>query len=138
MGLTLVPASTFPRGSDSRESTCNAEDLGSIPREGNGNSLQYSCLENPADRGAWWLVYSPWGCKESDTTERLNRGIRSVKKIDNKFFSNGGIWRPTVIRVRVVFMGWRWHKKTFSSLCHLPGIRSELPLFPIKQVLPGY
>ena len=59
------------------------------------------------DRGAWWLVYSLWGCKESDTTEQLNRGIRSVKKIDNKFFSNGGIWRPTVIRVRVVFMGWR-------------------------------
>ena len=41
---------------------CNAGDLGSIPRsgrssgEGNGNPLQYSCLENPKDRGAWWAT----------------------------------------------------------------------------------
>ena len=43
----------FPGGSDGRESACNTGDLGSIPglgrsvREGSGNSLQYSCLENP-------------------------------------------------------------------------------------------
>ena len=43
-----------------------AEDLGSIPRlgrspgEGNGDPLQYSCLGNPMDRGAWWAT-SPWG-----------------------------------------------------------------------------
>ena len=49
----------FPGGSDSEESACNAEDLGSIPGlgrspgEGNGNPLQYSCLENSMDRGAW-------------------------------------------------------------------------------------
>ena len=36
--------------------------------EGNGNPLQYSCLENPMDGGAWY----PWGRKESDTTERLH------------------------------------------------------------------
>ena len=53
----------------------NAGDLGSIPGlgrspgEGNGNPLQYSCLENPRDRGAWW---GPLGRKESDTTERLH------------------------------------------------------------------
>ena len=44
----------FPGGSDGKESTCNAGDWGSIPGsgspgEGNGNSLQYSCLENPMD-----------------------------------------------------------------------------------------
>ena len=39
----------------------DVKDLGSIPRsgrtpgEGNGNPLQYSCLENPIDRGAWWV-----------------------------------------------------------------------------------
>ena len=38
------------------------------PREGNGNPPQYSCFGNPMDRGAW-RGYSPWGCKESDTTE---------------------------------------------------------------------
>ena len=49
----------FPGGSDSKESTCNAGDLGSIPGsrrsagEGNGNPLQYSCLGKPMDRGAW-------------------------------------------------------------------------------------
>ena len=49
----------FPSGSDSKESACNVEDLGLIPGLGrspggvNGNPLQYSCLENPMDRGAW-------------------------------------------------------------------------------------
>ena len=48
----------FPGGLDGKESTCNA-DLGSIPglgkspRGGNGNPLQYSCLENSMDRAAW-------------------------------------------------------------------------------------
>ena len=49
----------FPCSSVGEESACNAGDLGSIPGlgrfpgEGNGNPLQYSCLENPMDRGAW-------------------------------------------------------------------------------------
>ena len=49
----------FPGGSDGKEPACNAGDLGSIPGlgrfpgEGNGYSLQYSCLENSMDRGAW-------------------------------------------------------------------------------------
>ena len=48
-------------GSDGKESACNAGDLGSIPElgrspgEGNGNPLQYSCLENSMDRGAGGL-----------------------------------------------------------------------------------
>jgi len=49
----------FPGGSDSKESACSAGDLGLIPGlgrspgVGNGNPLQYSCLENSMDRGAW-------------------------------------------------------------------------------------
>ena len=49
----------FPGSSDSKESACNAGDLGLIPLsgrspgEGNGKPLQYSCLENPMVRGAW-------------------------------------------------------------------------------------
>ena len=49
----------FPGGSGGKESACNSGDPGWIPGsgrspgEGNGNSLQYSCLENPMDRGAW-------------------------------------------------------------------------------------
>ena len=42
----------FPGGSDGEESANNARDVGSVPGEGNGNVLQYSCLENPLDRGA--------------------------------------------------------------------------------------
>ena len=49
----------LPGGSDGKESTCNAGDLGSIlglgrpPAEGNGYPLQYSCLENSMNRGDW-------------------------------------------------------------------------------------
>ena len=63
--------------SDSKESACNVGDWGSIsglgksPGEGNGNPLQYSCLENPKDRGAWQSTYSPHGCQELDTIEWL-------------------------------------------------------------------
>ena len=52
----------FPGGSDSKESTCSAGDLGSIPglgrsrAEGNCNPLQYSCLENSMDGGSWWAT----------------------------------------------------------------------------------
>ena len=42
------------------------------PGEGNGNPLQYSCLENPMDGQNSLIGYSLWGCKESDRTERLN------------------------------------------------------------------
>ena len=42
--------------------------LGKIPGEGHGNSLLYSCLGNPMNRGAWQVAYSPWIAKELDTT----------------------------------------------------------------------
>ena len=51
----------FPGGSDGKVSACNEGDPGSTPGserspgEGSGNPLQYSCLENPMDRGAWYL-----------------------------------------------------------------------------------
>ena len=57
--FTYIYAWTFPGGSDGKASVYNAGDpgsspgLGRSPGEGNGNPLQYSCLENPMDRGAW-------------------------------------------------------------------------------------
>ena len=61
--LYLFPRAAFcPGGSDNKASAYNAGDPGSIPEsgrspgEGNGNPLQYSCLENPMDGGVWWAT----------------------------------------------------------------------------------
>ena len=65
----------FSGGSDGKESACNAGDpglipgLGRSPGEGNGNPLQYSCLENSMDRGGWQATVH--GAAESDTNEQL-------------------------------------------------------------------
>ena len=59
IGHDLATKWDLPDGSNVKESACSAGDLGSIPGlgrtpgEGNGNPLQYSCLENSIDRGAW-------------------------------------------------------------------------------------
>ena len=66
----------FPHGSVSKESACmwetQARSLGREDslQEGHGNPLQYSCLENSLDRGAWWVTVHG-GRKESDMTEQL-------------------------------------------------------------------
>ena len=63
----------FSGASDGKESACSMEKLCSVPGsgrslgEGNGNPLQYSCLENPMDGGAWWATVH--GVAESDMTE---------------------------------------------------------------------
>ena len=71
----------FPGGSDGKASAYNAGDLGSIPGsgrtpgEGNGTPLQYSCLENPMDRGAWQAT--DHGVTKSQT--RLNIYVQTCK-----------------------------------------------------------
>ena len=60
-----------------------------FPGEGNGNRLQSSCPENPMDRRAWQATYSPWGRKESDTTEHTHT-------VKNKiFFLMAVVWNKT-------------------------------------------
>ena len=78
------PAVCIPGGSEGKASACDAQDPGSIPEsgrsleEGNGNPLQYSCLENPMDRGAWWATVQ-WVTKSrtglSDYTLTLSQRI---------------------------------------------------------------
>ena len=65
----------FINGSDGKASAYNAGDPDSIPSsgrspgEGNGNPLQYSCLENPMDEGAWQATVHRAAKSQSDTTE---------------------------------------------------------------------
>ena len=75
-----------PGSSGGRESSCNAGDLGLIPGLGrspggaHGNPLQYSCLDNL--HGQWSLACcSPWGLRESDTTEQLSTQRITHKEI---------------------------------------------------------
>ena len=75
--LTVSNSMDFPSGADGKESACNARDPGSIPGlgrspgEGHGNPLQYACHG----------LHSPWGHKESDTTELLTQAHIQVNNI---------------------------------------------------------
>ena len=77
--LDFYRALGFSGGSDSKESACSAGDPGLIPGserspgEGYGYPLQYTCLENPLDRGAWWAIVHE--VAELDRTERLKLSL---------------------------------------------------------------
>ena len=59
----------LPASAGDVRDACSIPGSGRSPGEGNGNPLQYSCLENSMDRGAW---YSPWGHNELDTAEQVH------------------------------------------------------------------
>ena len=94
--LAISFAKYFPGGSDGKVSVYNAGDPSSILGsgrslgEGNGNPLQYDCLENPMDRGACRLQ---WGRKESDTTEQFHFQF-------NPFLS---LWKPALVCLSPIF-----------------------------------
>ena len=96
--MTLV----FSGASDGKVSACSAGDLslipgwGRAPWEGNGYPLQYSCLENFMDRSL--AGYSPWGCKDSDMTERL---------ILSPFFPPRMISLKKVLKTTCVMLGFK-------------------------------
>ena len=87
----------FPGGSAGKEFTSNAGDLSSIPMSGrslgggNGYPLQYSCLENPMDRGAWWAT-AHGVTKVWDTTERLRttQTWKTTSQLDQRNCSEKG------------------------------------------------
>ena len=79
--MKLSSCLSLPGDSDGKESACTVGDLGSIPGlgrspgGGHGYPLQYSRLENPHGQKSL-AGYSPWGCKELDTTEQLSTAQR--------------------------------------------------------------
>ena len=99
----------FPGDSDSKKSTCNAEKPVSIPGsgrspgEGNGNRLQYSCLENFLERSL--ASSSPWGSKESNMTERLTSSLFFPSK-DDLFWMNPFrfYWWTSNIKFPLIFL----------------------------------
>ena len=109
----------FSGGRDGKASTCSAGDpdsihgLGRSPGEGNGNPLQYSCLENSMDGGAWWPTYSPWGHRESDRTEWLTLSLDWTWYI---LYINHTLFTPcmsTNYEYYIIFYrltSWRWFK----------------------------
>ena len=76
----------FCLGSEVIYSACNAGDLGSIPGlgrspgEGNGNPLQYSCLENPMDRGAWWATVHGIAKSQTGLSDLTNFNLGKVEQ----------------------------------------------------------
>ena len=79
MSVCVVISVGFPSGSVIKNLPPSAKDMGLIPEsersleEGNGNPLQYSCLGNPLDRGAWWL--QSMGLQRHDLTTKQQKFI---------------------------------------------------------------
>ena len=75
-----------PGGSEVKASAWNARDLGSIPgsgrspAEGNGNPLQYSCLENPMERGAWWATVQGLTKSRTRLSDFISLHFTSLKR----------------------------------------------------------
>ena len=114
----------FPGGSHGKESACNAEDLGSIPGlgrspgEGNRNPLQYSCLENSMDRGAWWATVhglAPLSSNSPSLHDRLDGELEGMCKGE----SQGGCL--------VLLHG------TLTQHITSPQTAAPLPVFSMKQ-----
>ena len=111
-----------------------AGSLGRSPGGGNGNPLQYSCLENPRDGGAWRAT-SPCSCKESDTTEQLSTHTFILYK-NSKNQPTGGTCNDTCL----LFLG-HFLALPFTQEMHIFPVAGGLsPLglgsFPLSTFLP--
>ena len=101
----------FPGGSDGKASTYNAGDLGSIsesgrfPGEGNGNPLQYSCLENPMDRGPWCRLPS-MGLQRVGHNWAISLHFKEIKAKISKWHLNTKYWWRCGEKRTLIYCWW--------------------------------
>ena len=95
----------FPGGWDDKESACSVGDPGLIPGlgkssgEGNGNPLQYSCLENSMEismKISWWAIVHG-AAKSQGTTEQLTLSLSLVYKISDHIVQTANLYKGTMI-----------------------------------------
>ena len=90
-------------GSDGKESACNSGDLGSIsgmgrfPGGGHGNPLQYSCLENPLDKGVWWATLY----KVAKRRTGLKQLSTSSPFLLSRLCSTGSTWKKPSLTMAI-------------------------------------
>ena len=130
----------FPGGSVVKNPPANAEDLGSIPgsgwspEEGDGNPLQYSCLGNPMDIGAWWATVSGAAQTQTQlsnytTTNGTGNRLWCLELCFSIVLGHRYLWIyvPKLVQLKVVFsadwgLDWkrfplRFHQTLFLSTC---------------------
>ena len=124
----------FPHGSDGKESICNTGDLGLIPGSerspGGGNvyALQYSCLENPTDRGVWWAtvhkVAKSWtGLKRLSTARQgRSRGKNEQQRNRKKLL---GVME--VFCLLLVCTAVKTHCTIDLNMCFMSGVHCIFP-----------
>ena len=107
----------FPCGTSGKESTCQCQRhrrlrfdpwLGRCPGEGNGNPLQYSCLENPTDRGAWWATVC--GITQNQTWLSMQNHSRACWDTDS------GVSPTESLMQRVLHRAWEFVFLTSSQV----------------------
>ena len=141
----------FPGGLSSKESACNAGDAGDtglipesgrFPGGGHGNSLQYSCLENPMDRGDWWVTVHR--VAESDTTEVTEHarthtiyapGIPRFSQLHKAVFSSYDFWKCEFASLLLKEGSKREGSKREAGVLGWLGAEEKVQILPHIQVL---
>ena len=121
-----LPTNGFPGNSDGKESTCIVEALGSIPglrrfpREGNGTSLQYSCLENSMDRGVRWATMKSQRVRHDWATNTFFHFSGEIKRVGNTLHAKS---RHKNV---VIAQWWKAHSLGRHNNCKYVGILKYL------------
>ena len=110
--------------------------LGRSPGKGHGNPLQYSCLENPTDRGAWWAT--TMGSKESDMTERLNHHHHQPESglwVTHRYLQMCEMYFAHLLVISAILM--YMHAQLFSCVQFFGTPRTVAPQVPLPTGFPS-